>query len=298
MNKVLVKKKLADKVWYYKIHAPLVAKRRKAGQFVILRLWEGGERIPLTIADADAVEGTITLVVQEVGKSTAMMAQLKEGESILDLAGPLGKPTHVRKAGTVVMVGGGIGVAPAHPIAQAMLAAGNKVITIIGARNKDLVIMEAEMRRASHEVIVVTDDGSYGEKGFVTHALQKLIDRGEKIDEVVAIGPPMMMKFVSELTRPYKIPTVVSLNTIMIDGTGMCGGCRVLVDGQNKFVCVDGPEFGGHAVNFDNMIARQRAYVDYEKESLEEWEKHGRTFGGPGCNLHQDVERALSESGK
>ncbi len=300
MNRILAKKKLAEKVWYYRIEAPLIAKRRKAGQFIMLRLWEGGERIPLTIADADPEEGSITLIVQEVGKTTVMMADLEVGDFILDLAGPLGKPTHVEKVGTVVMVGGGIGVAPAHPIAQAMKAAGNKVISILGARNKELIIMEEETRRASDEVLIVTDDGSYGVKGFVTTALQGLIDKGEKIDMVIAIGPPIMMKFVSELTRPYKIHTVVSLNTIMIDGTGMCGGCRVLIDGKNKFVCVDGPEFDGHKVDFDNMMARQRAYVEAESQSLQNFEKADHQIGDKGCNLHammQDTQDSSKETG-
>ncbi len=287
MNKILDKKQLADRIWYYRIHAPLIAKRRKPGQFIILRVWDGGERIPLTIADADTDEGSITLIVQEVGKTTAMLADLNIGDDILDLAGPLGHPTHIDNFGTVVMVGGGIGTAPAHPIAQAMKAAGNRVITIIGARNTDLIVMEEEMRRASDEVIIVTDDGSAGEKGFVTNALQKLIDDGVKIDQVVAIGPPIMMKFVSDLTRPYKIPTVVSLNTIMIDGTGMCGGCRISYDGQNKFVCVDGPEFDGHKVDFDNMMARLSAYREYEQESVHAYEQNGHKLGEHGCHLQQ-----------
>jgi len=296
MNKILEKRELAEKVWYYKIEAPLIAKRRKAGQFIILRVWEGGERIPLTIADADPDEGTITLVVQEVGKTTALMAELEAGDNILDLAGPLGNPTHVDNFGTVVMVGGGIGTAPAHPIAQAMKAAGNKVISILGARNKSLLIMEEEMRKASDEVIIVTDDGSYGEKGFVTNALQKLIDDGVKIDMVVAIGPPIMMKFVADVTRPYEIKTLVSLNTIMIDGTGMCGGCRIVYDGQNKFVCVDGPEFDAHKVDFDNMMARQGAYSKYEKESMKEWEESEHNFGDEGCTFHDHIKKLSKDT--
>ena len=296
MNKILEKRKLADKVWYYRVEAPRVAKRRKAGQFVVIRVWEGGERIPLTIADADPEEGSITLIVQEVGKTTAMMARLGTGDFILDLAGPLGRPTHVEKFGTVVMVGGGIGIAPAHPIAQAMKAAGNKVVSILGARSKDLFIMEDEIRKTSDETIIVTDDGSYGEKGFVTTALQKLIDDRVPIDLVVAIGPPIMMKFVSKLTKPYGIKTIVSLNTIMIDGTGMCGGCRILYGGENKFVCVDGPEFDGHLVDFDNMMARLQAYVEYERRAMEEWEKAGRPIGAGGCRLHDAFDKTDSDN--
>jgi ferredoxin--NADP+ reductase len=291
MNKILEKKMLAEKVWYYRVQAPLIAKRRKAGQFIILRVWEGGERIPLTIADADPIEGSITLIVQDVGKTTNMLADLNVGDSILDLAGPLGKATHVEKFGTVVMVGGGIGIAPAHPIAQAMNAAGNKVISIIGARNKDLLIMEEEMRKASDEVIIMTDDGSHGRKGFVTNALKDLIDGGEKVDLVVAIGPPVMMKFVSQLTKPYGIHTVVSLNTIMIDGTGMCGGCRITYNGENRFVCVDGPEFDGHLVDFDNMMARQAAYRQYEEESRIDWEESGHKILSSGCRLNEHLKR-------
>lgn len=292
MNKILEKKKLAEKVWRFRVEAPLIAKRRKPGQFVILRLWEGGERFPLTIADADPVEGSITLVVQAVGKSTSMMAELNEGEAILDLAGPLGHPSHIDRFGTVVMIGGGIGIAPAHPIAQAMKAAGNRVISVLGARTRELVIMEEEMRRASSELIVVTDDGSYGEKGFVTEALKKLIDGGDPIDLVLAVGPPVMMKAISELTRPYGIKTIVSLNTIMIDGTGMCGGCRILYDGQNKFVCVDGPEFDGHKVDFSNMLSRQRAYAEAEEESMRLWEEPDHhKFAEPGCTFHGAARR-------
>ncbi len=252
-----------------KVEAPEIAKKRKAGQFIILRVNESGERIPLTIADADPAAGWIELVVQAVGATTKALSEKKAGDSIIDMAGPLGRPTHIEKHGTVVMVGGGIGIAPAHPIAQAMKAAGNTVISILGGRSKELVIMEDKMRAASDEVIITTDDGSYGTKGLVTDAIQKLIDGGRKIDMVIAIGPPVMMKFVSLLTKKYNIPTQVSLNTIMIDGTGMCGGCRVTVGNESKFVCVDGPEFDGHLVNFDEMIQRLGMYRDLEKESLD-----------------------------
>lgn len=296
MNKILQKRELAKNVWYYLVEAPLIAKRRKAGQFIMLRLWEDGERIPLTIADADAEKGTITLVVQTVGKTTSMMADLEEGDYILDLAGPLGKPTHIDNFGTVVMVGGGIGIAPAHPIAQFMKAAGNEVISILGGREKNLIIMEEEMRKASDKVMIYTDDGSYGDKGLVTDALQKLIDDGVKIDLVVAIGPPIMMKFVALLTEKYSLKTLVSLNTIMIDGTGMCGGCRILYDGKNKFVCVDGPEFDAHKVDFDNMLMRQAAYKKSEDKSMEDWEKTGHKIGEDGCNFHEYIQNLRKEN--
>lgn len=268
-----------------KIAAPRIAKKRKAGQFIILRSREGGERIPLTIADADPEAGTITLVVQVVGKSTSALCELEVGDEVVDLVGPLGKPTHIEKFGTVAMVCGGIGVAPLHPIAQAMKAAGNRVVTIIGARSKDLILWEEEMRRVSDEVVLISDDGSSGRKGLVTDALGELIAQGVKFDMVVAIGPPIMMKAVSDLTRPHEIPTLVSLNPVMVDGTGMCGGCRVLVGGKNKFVCVDGPEFDGHQVDFENMMARLRSYKEYEKESLEIWESEGHKLGEEGCRL-------------
>lgn len=275
MNKIIEKEFLSPHVFRMKVEAPEIAKMRKAGQFIILRVSDAGERIPLTIADADPDAGWIELVVQAVGKTTKDLSQLGPGDALHDLAGPLGRPTHIEKRGTVVMVGGGIGIAPSHPIAQAMKAAGNHVISILGGRTRELIIMEDRMRAASDEVIIVTDDGSYGSKGLVTDALQKLIDEGRKIDEVIAIGPPVMMKFVSLLTKKYDIPTLVSLNTIMIDGTGMCGGCRVSVGGESKFVCVDGPEFDGHLVNFDEMMQRLSMYGDMEKES----EKHSCRIG-------------------
>ena len=267
MYEILEKTLLAPCVTRYVVSARDVARARRAGQFVILRPRDDSERIPLTIADATAE--TITLVVQEVGKTTAVMADMQVGDSLADVCGPLGRPTHVENVGTVVVIGGGIGIAPAHPIAQAFHAAGNHVISILGGRSREFILMEAEMRRASDEVLLVTDDGSYGRQGFVTQALQGLIDRGQRIDTVVAIGPAIMMKKVSELTRPYSIPTLVSLNTIMIDGTGMCGGCRVAVGGKTKFVCVDGPEFDGHQVDFDLMMRRQAMYAAMERRSYE-----------------------------
>jgi len=254
-----------------RVEAPIIARKRRAGQFIILRTSDEGERIPLTIADANAEEGWIELVVQVVGKTTKSLSLLEAGDTIFDLVGPLGKPTHIELYGTVVIVGGGIGIAPSHPIAQAMKAAGNNVISILGGRTKELVIMEDKMRATSDRVIITTDDGSYGMKGLVTDALQKLIDEGTKIDLVVAIGPPIMMKFVSLLTKKFDIPTLVSLNTIMVDGTGMCGACRVTVGGETKFVCVDGPEFDGHQVDFDEMMKRLRMYEEQEKESMERY---------------------------
>ncbi len=268
MNKILEKEFITPTVFRMKVEAPVIAQKRRAGQFIILRTSESGERIPLTIADADPEEGWIELVVQIVGKTTKSLSLLEPGEFIHDLVGPLGKPTHIELYGTVVIVGGGIGIAPSHPIAQAMKAAGNNVICILGGRTKELVIMEEKMRATSDRVIITTDDGSYGMKGLVTDALQQLIDEGVKIDLVVAIGPPIMMKFVSLLTKKFDIPTLVSLNTIMVDGTGMCGACRVTVGGETKFVCVDGPEFDGHKVDFDEMMKRLRMYEEQEKESM------------------------------
>ncbi len=269
MSKILEKEFITPEVFRMKIDAPDIARKRKAGQFIILRTCDEGERIPLTIADADADEGWLELVVQVVGKTTKFFSRLEVGDSICDLVGPLGRPTHIERYGNVVVIGGGIGIAPSHPIAGAMKAAGNKVISILGGRTKDLVIMEDKMKAASDQIVITTDDGSYGMKGLVTDALQKLIDNGVNVDLVVAIGPPIMMKFVSLLTKKYEIPTLVSLNTIMVDGTGMCGACRVTVGGETKFVCVDGPEFDGHKVDFDEMMMRQRMYVEQEKESME-----------------------------
>lgn len=267
MNKILAKKQLSADVYELTVEAPLIARARKAGQFVIVQIdTDWGERIPLTIADADPAAGTMTLVFQAVGASTHRLAEKKVGDHVENILGPLGNPTHIEKFGTVVCVGGGIGVAPLHPIAQAMKAAGNKVIIIIGARTKDLVIFEDRMRAIADELIVVTDDGSYGRKALVTVPLTEYCSQTPKPDWAVAIGPPIMMKFCAEATRPFGVHTEVSLNTIMIDGTGMCGGCRVTVGGETKFVCVDGPEFDGHKVDFDNMMTRLRAYKMREDE--------------------------------
>jgi ferredoxin/flavodoxin---NADP+ reductase len=248
------------------VDAPEIARKHRAGQFVIVLLHEQGERIPLTIADSDAAAGTITLVVQEVGKTTMEMGTLVPGDSI-EAVGPLGSPTHIESWGTVVCVGGGAGIAPLLPIARALKAAGNHVVSILGGRNKDLVILREEMEVASSEMIYTTDDGSFGRKGFVSHALTDFIAERGKPAIVFAIGPAIMMKVISDLTRPLAIPTVVSLNTIMIDGTGMCGGCRVAVGGDSKFVCVDGPEFDGHKVDFDLMMKRQRTYLEQEEKA-------------------------------
>lgn len=249
--------------------APYIAEARKPGQFIIIQLDDNyGERIPLTIADADEAAGTITIIFQAVGKTTLALAALEEGEAIANVLGPLGTPTHLEKWGTVVCVGGGIGVAPLHPIVQAVKKAGNKVITIMGARTRDLLVLEEEMQRWSDEVIVCTDDGSYGRKDLVTAPLKELCEAGTP-DIVFAIGPPIMMKFAAETTRPFGVKTMVSLNTIMVDGTGMCGGCRVTVGDESKFVCMDGPEFDGHLVDFDNMMSRQQAYRRQEADALD-----------------------------
>jgi ferredoxin--NADP+ reductase len=260
---------LATAVKQLKIAAPEIARRRKPGQFVVLRINEEGERIPLTIADADPQAGIITLIFQEVGTSTAKLGKLKAGDSISDLIGPLGVPTHVEKFGTVVCVGGGIGIAPVYPIAKAMQEAGNTVLSIIGARTKDLLILEEEMAKVSNVLKVSTDDGSYGYHGFVSDVLQDFMDQGTTIHLVVAIGPVPMMRVVCNVTRNKNIKTVVSLNPIMVDATGMCGACRVTVGGRTRFVCVDGPEFDGHQVDFAELVKRQRAYLDQEKNAYE-----------------------------
>ena len=278
-SKIVKKAQLSENVFRMKLEAPLIAKARKAGQFVIVRADDAwGERIPLTIADADPAAGTIDIVFQTVGVSTKRLSLLNEGDVLPGVVGPLGRPTAVVRPSAakphphVVIVGGGIGVAPAHPIAQAMKAAGARVTVIIGARTKALVIMEEEMRRVADELIVVTDDGSYGRKGLVTEPLRELCEgRGgsaavPKPDEVVVLGPPVMMKFCAATTRPFGVKTVASLNSIMIDGTGMCGGCRVTVGGETKFVCVDGPEFDAHAVDFDGFINRLGAFKSEEAE--------------------------------
>ena len=263
MSKIIQKKILSENVVQLVIDAPLIAKARKAGHFVIVKVGKYGERIPLTIAGADREAGTITLIIQNVGKSSRKITALNEGDSITDLVGPLGKATHIENFGTVVCACGGVGTAPMLPIAEAMKAAGNRVITVLAARTKDLIILENEMSQVSDKVVVTTDDGSYGQKGLVTHGIEQIIAE-EKVDLCVTIGPAVMMKFVSLLTEKYNIPTVASLNTIMVDGTGMCGACRVTVGGKTRFVCVDGPEFDAHQVDFDEMLVRLNAYKEYE----------------------------------
>ncbi len=265
--KILKKEMLSPDVFRFDVEAPRIAKKTQPGQFIILRVNEEGERIPLTVADFDRERGIITIIFQVVGASTELLAALEEGDEILDFVGPLGQKSEIEPGlGTVVCIGGGIGVAPIYPIARGMHEAGNKVISIIGARSKDLLIMEKELRAASDETIVTTDDGSYGIEGFVTAALEQLVDYGEKIDLVYAIGPVVMMKSVANATRPLGIKTIVSLNPIMVDGTGMCGGCRVQIGSETKFACVDGPEFDGHLVDFEGLRERQDMYRDQEAE--------------------------------
>ena len=262
-------RQLAPGIKLFRIEAPRIARKRQAGQFVIVRVHDHGERIPLTIADSDVASGTVTIVVQGVGKTTKLLNRLTTGDTILDVVGPLGKPSEVKLFGTVVVIGGGVGTAIAYPTAVAMQRAGNRVISIIGAKTKELVILEDEVRKTSDELFVMTDDGSYGEPGFVTQKLQSLLDAGISIDHVLAIGPIPMMKAVAEVTRPKHIPTVVSLNPIMVDGTGMCGGCRVLVGGKTRFACVDGPEFDAHEVDFETLVQRNKLYRNQEAVALE-----------------------------
>ncbi|MDH7517987.1 MAG: sulfide/dihydroorotate dehydrogenase-like FAD/NAD-binding protein [Candidatus Thermoplasmatota archaeon] len=267
MYKILEKKILSEYVKLMKIEAPLVAKKAQPGQFVILRIDEKGERIPLTIADFDRKHGTVTIIFMEVGKTTKQLGKLDVGDFIENFAGPLGTPSEIKKYGTVVCIGGGVGIAPLYPIVRALKEAGNHVISILGARTKRLLMLEDEINAFSDELYIATDDGSKGHSGFVSDVLQKLIDEKRKIDMVMAIGPVIMMKVVSDLTRKYNIKTLVSLNPIMVDGTGMCGGCRVSVDGKTKFACVDGPEFDGHKVDFDNLMLRNRRFIHEEGES-------------------------------
>ncbi|MBL7129696.1 MAG: sulfide/dihydroorotate dehydrogenase-like FAD/NAD-binding protein [Ignavibacteria bacterium] len=274
MHKIIFAKFLAVDVKKFIIEAPKIAEKRKAGQFVIIRLKEGGERIPLTIADSDSEKGTITIIVQGIGKTTKELNEKEAGDTIQDVVGPLGKPSHIENFGTAISIGGGVGTAIAFPTAVALKEAGNYTISIIGGRTKDLVILEDEMREKCDEVHITTDDGSYGEKGFVTNKLQDIIDSGKKIDFVLAIGPIPMMKAVADVTRPYGINTVVSLNPIMVDGTGMCGGCRATVDDKTVFVCVDGPEFDAHKVDFKELTNRNKSYEFLEKESLHDYECH------------------------
>jgi len=267
VNAILRKERYSEAVFMMAVAAPKVARKAQAGQFVIVRTHEEGERLPLTIADFDRAAGEVLLVVQEIGHGTRFLGRMEPGDSILDLTGPLGKPTHIERVGTVCCIGGGVGIAAVHPVARAFREAGNTVISIIGARTRDLLFWEGRMRAASDELVVTTDDGSYAAKGFVTQRLGELIEAGRALDEVFAVGPTVMMRAVAETTRPYGIPTVVSLNPIMVDGTGMCGGCRVIVGGETRFACVDGPDFDAHQVDFDILLARQRQYLDHEKQA-------------------------------
>lgn len=293
MNKIIRKEQFSENVFLFEIEAPLIAKSRKAGNFIILRVDKNGERIPLTIADANTKKGTITIVVQRVGLSSFKLCSLNEGDIIADVVGPLGNPTHIENFGTVVCAGGGVGVAPMLPIIKALKAAGNRVLSVIAGRTKELVILENEVRACSDELIIMTDDGSYGEKGVVTIGIEKLINQ-EHVDKVFAIGPPIMMKFCCMLTQKYNIPTDVSLNTIMVDGTGMCGACRLTIGGKTKFVCIDGPEFDGALVDWDEMLKRMGTFKRAEKEEMEHYEQHLQTVKPDkhkeSVNITMDVE--------
>jgi ferredoxin/flavodoxin---NADP+ reductase len=272
MNKIISKEHFSENVVQIEIDAPRIAKKRKAGHFVIVKIGEKGERIPLTISQANEKKGTITLVIQKVGVTSHKITNLEVGDVVTDVVGPLGKATHIEKVGTILCAGGGVGIAPLLPIVEAMKKTGNKVITVLAARSKDLIILEDQMRSFSDEVIVMTDDGSLGKKGLVTQGMEEIIQR-EKVHQAIAIGPAIMMKFASLLTKKYNIPTVASLNTIMVDGTGMCGACRVSVGGKTKFVCVDGPEFDAHEVDFDELLSRLGAYREEEKAAFETYLK-------------------------
>lgn len=298
MNKILRKEQFSENVFLFEIEAPLIAKSRKAGNFIIIRVDKNGERIPLTIADADVNKGTITIVVQRVGLSSQKLCRLNEGDVIADVVGPLGNPTHIENFGTVVCAGGGVGVAPMLPIIRALKAAGNRVLSVIAGRNKDLIILENEVRASSDELIIMTDDGSYGEKGVVTVGIETFIKQ-EHVDKVFAIGPPVMMKFCCMLTQKYNIPTDVSLNTIMVDGTGMCGACRLTIGGKTKFVCIDGPEFDGALVDWDEMLKRMGTFKRAEQEEMEHYEQHLNSVSPDinvsTSNIKMDVE-ATSET--
>lgn len=298
MNKILRKEQFSENVFLFEIEAPLIAKSRKAGNFIIIRVDKNGERIPLTIADADVNKGTITIVVQRVGLSSQKLCGLNEGDVIADVVGPLGNPTHIENFGTVVCAGGGVGVAPMLPIIRALKAAGNRVLSVIAGRNKDLIILEDEVRASSDELIIMTDDGSYGEKGVVTVGIETFIKQ-EHVDKVFAIGPPVMMKFCCMLTQKYNIPTDVSLNTIMVDGTGMCGACRLTIGGKTKFVCIDGPEFDGALVDWDEMLKRMGTFKRAEQEEMEHYEQHLNSVSPDinvsTSNIKMDVE-ATSET--
>lgn len=289
MYEIKEKQTLSDVTKLLVVEAPQIARKAKAGQFIIVLMHEHGERIPLTIADFDREAGTITLIFQEVGKSTMQMGMMEVGDAFKTVVGPLGHPTEIENFGTVICVGGGVGIAPVYPIARALKEAGNHVISIIGARTRNLLLWEDKMRKVSDELIVTTDDGSYGRKDLVTVPLKEILDaQPGKIAKVWAIGPAIMMKFVAATTKPYNVATIVSLNTIMVDGTGMCGGCRVVMEGGAKFVCVDGPEFDAHKVDWNNLLSRQAFYRSEEQAAVEHWRK------GHKCNL----DRAVAEGVK
>jgi len=287
-HKIVKCNKLAEKIHEYWVHAPLVANKHRAGQFVIIRSHEHGERIPLTVVGTDKERGLVRLIVQEAGKSTTEMAELKAGDHFQDVVGPLGMPTHMDKWGTLIAIAGGVGAAPLRPIIQAAKEAGNEVCAIIGARTKELMILEDEFRDVCDEVRVCTDDGSYGTKGLVTDMLQAWVDEGKHFDQAIIVGPVMMMKFTSLLTKKLEIPALASLNPIMVDGTGMCGACRVTVHGETKFACVDGPEFDAHGVDFDELNLRNQAYRKQEKVALAEWEHH--------CNIGLKTKGAVEHA--
>ena len=285
MNKIVQKEMLSENVVKLVVESPLISQKQCPGQFVIIRTDEKGERIPLTIADSDRKNMTITLIIQKVGTTSHKLANLVPGDSLLDVSGPLGRPTHIEKVGTVVACGGGVGIAPLYPIARALKEAGNHVISIIGARTKELIFWEDRMRECSDQMIVCTDDGCYGRKALVTTPLHELLETENNIARIWAIGPAIMMKFVAETTRPFQIPTIVSLNTIMVDGTGMCGGCRVVLDDGAQFVCVDGPEFDAHRVNWGLLLERLSFYKVEELQAVQHWETHN-------CRLDQVINEA------
>ena len=290
MNKIVRKEQFSEKVFLFEVEAPLIAQSRKAGNFVIVRVGQKGERMPLTIAGADKDKGTITLVVQQVGLSSKKLCMLNEGDYVTDIVGPLGNPTHIEKFGTVVCAGGGLGVAPMLPIIQALKAAGNRVLSVMAGRSKDLIILEDKVRESSDEVIIMTDDGSYGEKGVVTVGIEKFIEQ-EHVDKVFAIGPPIMMKFSNLTAQKHNIPCEVSLNTIMVDGTGMCGACRLTIGGKTKFVCIDGPEFDGALVDWDEMFKRMGTFKKAEQEEMEHFQEHLD-------NTHPQPLPVMEESGQ
>ena len=302
MNKIVRKEQFSDKVFLFEIEAPLIARSRKPGNFIIVRMGQKGERMPLTIADANTEKGTITIVVQKVGLSSIKLCDMNVGDYITDVVGPLGNPTHIEKFGTVICAGGGVGVAPMLPIIKALKEAGNRVLSVLAGRSKDLIILEDEVRKYSDEVIIMTDDGSYGEKGVVTVGIEKFIIQEGHVDKAFAIGPPIMMKFSCLLTQKYNIPTDVSLNTIMVDGTGMCGACRLTIGGKTKFVCIDGPEFDGALVDWDEMFKRMGTFKRAEQEELEHFEDHIESVndtpaievGSENCQLGQAVSEAES----